>query len=110
MPFPNVCGTCAEPRMSFTAAEEFCRVSGGGLCKNNQVTAGGRAVNCGLHRDEMVWTGKVCGGGNGRELRRAYGGTHSCEMNLEAQRHVVCCANTCNGFVPDHIADRPSDA
>ena len=73
---------------------------------NNQVTAAGRAVNCDLDRDDMIWTPKVCGRGQGRELRRAFGGRATCEMNLSAERPVACCANTCNGFTPDHLQGR----
>ena len=105
--FPHVCGQCSrnekEHYMTYDKAEAFCAAKGGGLCRNNQVTVAGRAEHCALDPDSVVWTDKVCDRGKGRAAVKLNGDYSHCVSDLEEKLPVVCCANTCEGFVPKRM-------
>lgn len=105
--FPHVCGQCSrnekEHYMTYDKAEAFCAAKGGGLCRNNQVTVAGRADHCALDPDSVVWTDKVCDRGKGRAAVKLNGDYSHCVSDLEEKLPVVCCANTCEGFVPKRM-------
>ena len=104
--FTHTCGACAEngETMTFARALHHCSEAGGGLCANNQVTAASRTPGCAAEEDAEVWTFESCGARDeGRFVMRAGGGGRRCEFELEKEHNVVCCANTCNTFIPDHM-------
>ena len=104
--FTHTCGACAEngETMTFARALHHCSEAGGGLCANNQVTAASRTPGCAAEEDAEVWTSESCGAHDeGRFVMRAGGGGRRCEFELEKEHNVVCCANTCNTFIPDHM-------
>ena len=104
--FTHTCGACAEngETMTLARALNHCSEAGGGLCANNQVTAASRTLGCAAEEDAEVWTSESCGARDeGRFVMRAGGGGRRCEFELEKEHNVVCCANTCNTFIPDHM-------
>ena len=104
--FTHTCGACAEngETMTLARALHHCSEAGGGLCANNQVTAASRTPGCAAEEDAEVWTSESCGARDeGRFVMRAGGGGRRCEFELEKEHNVVCCANTCNTFIPDHM-------
>ena len=104
--FPHMCGECAEQkeRMTYSKALHHCSQVGGGLCANNQVTAGTRTPGCLIEPEEEVWTSEACSEHDeGRFVMAAGGGGRRCEVDLDLSKDVVCCANTCNTFIPDHM-------
>ena len=104
--FPHMCGACAPDaeQMTYSRALNHCFEVGGGLCANNQVTAGSRTPTCAVDETNEVWTSESCGENDeGRFVMLAGGGGRRCEFDLEKSLDVVCCANTCNTFIPDHM-------
>jgi hypothetical protein len=104
--FPHMCGACAPDaeQMTYARALNHCFEVGGGLCANNQVTAGSRTPTCAVDETNEVWTSESCGPNDeGRFVMLAGGGGRRCEFDLEKSLDVVCCANTCNTFIPDHM-------
>ena len=109
--FPHVCGRChgEATKMTFRDAERFCVSRGAGLCAEHQVAAAGRTPGCAVSRDAPAWTATACGEDDaGRVATRAGGGGEkTCVENLEATAEVLCCANTCNTFTPNHMCPSP---
>ena len=109
--FPHVCGRChgEAKKMSFRDAERFCVARGAGLCAEHQVAAAGRTPGCAVSRDAPAWTATACGEDDaGRVATRAGGGGEkTCVENLDMIAEVLCCANTCNTFTPDHMCPSP---
>ena len=90
--------------MPYARALSHCFEAGGGLCANNQVTAGSRTPGCAVDAGAETWTSESCGAGDeGRFVMLAGGGGRRCEFELDKELSVVCCANTCNTFIPDHM-------
>ena len=109
--FPHTCGECAEGgrTMTYARALTHCFETGGGLCANNQVTAGSRTPSCATEEGAEVWTSEACGASDeGRFVMLAGGGGRRCELELSKKFSVVCCANTCNTYLPDHMCPAES--
>ena len=111
---PHACGRCRGDgsKMSFRDAEQFCFSHGAGLCAAHQVAAAGRTPGCAVSRDAPAWTSTMCGEeGGGRVATRADGGGEkTCVENLDETAAVLCCANTCNTYTPNHMCPSPDGA
>ena len=111
---PHACGRCRGDgsKMSFRDAEQFCFSRGAGLCAAHQVAAAGRTPGCAISRDAPAWTSTMCGEeGGGRVATRADGGGEkTCVENLDETAAVLCCANTCNTYTPNHMCPSPEGA